>query len=880
MALNSLQTIFGPTTTTRGSTTTATSVSGNIRTITESTPVTTTRNVTDRFDNGVIDVSIIPYMRHQLLQFSAEGLRPNRRVFFYFDDEEITDSIIRTNQIILNQNASNTLVNSGFSNTDFITGNTSAGSAQIISASRFYDFINTTPSNQDNGTARERKRILQLANISGQFANNEGFLTSITGLGASIGSITINGSENLSNFFQNTSSNTVTLPPVTSVVANNYWGTNSSNTIILMTSSRVGGKAVRAYITGWDNVSRKLSLSNTLGDIITANPTVSIPTSNTSAGQISWSIPPTSANEFYTDFEGKVSGTFVVPAGQFRTGERIFRVIDAFSNDPSDATTRADYKFNSNGIKQTKNDIVINSVESTTEIVQKTRTEVIPPPPQEPIRSDPIAQTFFVEASLYPNGVFLSAIGLYVRTKDEILPLKIEIRPTVNGYPNSYDVVPGSIVSIDAERIRTSENASIETKFNFDHPVHLPPGEWAVVVKSDSLQYEVFSAELGGKIIGTNRTVSEQPYLGSFFKSQNASTWDAIQLEDLTFNLYKCKFASSGTVTLYNSLPVNNAFADVIFTHMDDVKLSNTNIRYAHSYDAGLTTTNCDIDTDIVPASRVSFYKETSNIGKYRLTATLSTTDTDVSPYLYTSGGKIIAVENYIDNAELAQTNFTITNTGSGYLPNANITLEFTGLSGTSATAYAVSNATGHIISIVGGNPGSGYTQNISLFSANSNVSSVISAANGTGATIAISSEIDSSGGPAASKYISRVATLAQGFEATDLRVFLTAYKPSGTEVLVYYKVKSPNDPEPFEDKKYTLMTQRTGSGVYSTQEGFRNSAIEYEFEPQDSSNLVSYTSGTSSYDTFNQFALKVVLLSNDTTKVPVVYDMRAIALP
>lgn len=868
MALNSTQTIVGRTSSTS-------SVQGNIRTITESTPVTTISNVTDRFDNGVLDVSIIPYMRHQLLQFSAEGLRPNRRVFFYFDDVEVTDDIVRPNEIVLTQNASNTIVNSGFSNTDFLTGNTSGGSAQVIAASRFYDFVNASPSQQDDGSAKERKRILRLANVSGQFANSEGFVTSITGRGASIGAITVSGGETLSNFFENTSSNVVTLPQSAAVIANNYWGTTGVNTIILMTNSRVGGQAVRARIRGYDNVSRKLYLANTLGDIITSNPTVSVPTTNTSSGQISWTIPTNSNNEFYTDFEGKIAGTFVVPAGQFRTGERVFRIIDAFDNDPADATTRADYKFNSNGIKQTKNDIVINRVESTTKIVQTTRTETV-----QQTSNDPIAQTFFVDARQHPNGIFLSAVGVYVRSKDQILPLKIEIRPTVNGYPNSNDVVPSSSVSIDAERITVSENASIETKFYFDNPVYLAPGEWALVVRSDSLNYEVFTAELGGKIIGTNRIVSEQPYLGSFFKSQNASTWDAIQLEDLTFNLYKCVFASSGTTTLYNATPVVNAHADIIFTHLDDVKISNTGIRYSHSYDAGSSSSNYDIDTDIVPSQRVSFYDQSSNVGKYRLTATLSTSDTDVSPILYTSGGKLIAVENYIDNASLAQTNFTITNTGSGYNANANIALELTGLAGSGASAYALSNSTGHIVTIVGGSVGSGYTQNISLYSANSNVGSSITAASGTGATISISSELDPSGGPATAKYISRVVTLAQGFEASDLRIFLTAYKPSGTDILVYYKVKSPNDPEPFADKNYTLMSQRTGSGVYSTQEGFRNSAIEYEFEPSDSDNVISYTTSTSSYDTFNQFAIKIVLLSNDTTKVPVIYDMRAVALP
>ena len=75
-------------------------------------------------------------------------------------------------------------------------------------------------------------------------------------------------------------------------------------------------------------------------------------------------------------------------------------------------------------------------------------------------------------------------------------------------------------------------------------------------------------------------------------------------------------------------------------------------------------------------------------------------------------------------------------------------------------------------------------------------------------------------------------------------------------------------------------MAQRTGAGVYSSQEGYRNSAIEYEFEPVDAANVISYSTSTSSYDTFNQFAIKIVLLSDDTTKVPVVYDMRAVALP
>ena len=44
--------------------------------------------------------------------------------------------------------------------------------------------------------------------------------------------------------------------------------------------------------------------------------------------------------------------------------------------------------------------------------------------------------------------------------------------------------------------------------------------------------------------------------------------------------------------------------------------------------------------------------------------------------------------------------------------------------------------------------------------------------------------------------------------------------------------------------------------------------------------NSVSYTSGSTAFNTFKTFAIKVVMSSDDTTDVPKVRDLRAIALP
>ena len=58
-----------------------------------------------------------------------------------------------------------------------------------------------------------------------------------------------------------------------------------------------------------------------------------------------------------------------------------------------------------------------------------------------------------------------------------------------------------------------------------------------------------------GKLdVGGSRLVSEQPHLGVLFKSQNNTTWNAIQSQDLKFTLYRAEFTTSsdGTLALTN----------------------------------------------------------------------------------------------------------------------------------------------------------------------------------------------------------------------------------------------------------------------------------------------------------------------------------------
>ena len=53
--------------------------------------------------------------------------------------------------------------------------------------------------------------------------------------------------------------------------------------------------------------------------------------------------------------------------------------------------------------------------------------------------------------------------------------------------------------------------------------------------------------------IGSNRTISSQPYAGVLFKSQNGSTWTTEQNEDIKFTIKRAEFSQvTGTVHLAN----------------------------------------------------------------------------------------------------------------------------------------------------------------------------------------------------------------------------------------------------------------------------------------------------------------------------------------
>jgi len=152
------------------------------------------------------------------------------------------------------------------------------------------------------------------------------------------------------------------------------------------------------------------------------------------------------------------------------------------------------------------------------------------------------------------------------------------------------------------------------------------------------------------------------------------------------------------------------------------------------------------------------------------------------------------------------------------------------------------------------------------------------------------------SGGNAKAKYITKKVTLADGQDAEDIRVYVTAYRPPGSNISVYYKILHREDSDTFDKARYIPMSFTTEAG-FTSSTAFSSSEIiddfkEYTFVVPNysndyisganttNSNIIEYrNSAKSRFVGFKYMAIKVVLTSTTTTNPPRLDDIRVIAL-
>ena len=803
-------------------------------------PSTITQSLGDR----VIDVSIIPYMRDRGILFTCSDFKPTTELFGFFDNISVNKYIARANKFTLSSNNLGYITQSGNAEkvnvTNTATSTVNATAFVVRTSNREAFVVNLSPSTLLNGATM---------NLVGQSSGT---------------TIKIDGYDHYSGFVTSATSNTIVLS-VDATSANNT-GDYAGSTVYIVSGTGAGQSAtVSSYTAG----TRTLTIVGT------------------------WTTTPTSSSIYSignltTTSAGDVAGVFNIPNGVFRIGEKNFRLIDTSSGDIGSSSTNGDATFFAQGIlQQTENTIISATVPTIQRVAVKDDRVVTTTAVTERVVGwyDPLAQTFLVSPSNYPQGIFLSKARFCFKTKDPTVPVTLQVRSVVNGYPSTSLIYPYSTVTLTPDKVKTTTSPNLDdatkyTEFVFDSPLFLQPGEHCFVLLSNSNKYETYSAEIGKLDTVSGRQISEQPYQGSLFLSQNGSTWTAEQNSDLMFRLFRYTFDTGTTQTQFNvNYPSANTVYDLMHLIATGISVENTSITYQFNSEKAVTGGK----TGFLPFTPLTDYPMTDGNGRRVLTttanttltvrATMATSNPDIAPFIDTSRISLIAVENIINDLPLSNSDIVLSSGGTGYSTNANAVVTITGGGGSGATAAAV--VTNNVVtSVYLTAAGSGYetSPTITLVDANTTP--------GTGVTITYNGEDKKSGGNSNVRYITRKVNLADGFDSGDLRVYLTAYKPSGSNIRVYYKLLSISDPDAFEDKNYQLMTQLDNANFVSTS---YNDYRELKFAPGvggTANNSVSYTSGSTSFSNFRTFAIKIVLTGTSTTDVPKVRDFRAIALP
>lgn len=575
---------------------------------------------------------------------------------------------------------------------------------------------------------------------------------------------------------------------------------------------------------------------------------------------------------------GIFSGEFRIPSNTFTVGTKSLVLCDS-STDPmaTNLKTYAIASFTASGLSTTEqNTIISTQVPRVTQTRQTQTQDIVTSRIVETVRPftrpavDPIAQTFFISDNV--NGVLLSKLDVYFQSKSTTAPITLEIREVSNGYPGET-IVPFSTVTLDPKDVNISSDGSAPTEFKFSSPVYLKNStEYCFVLlpAGNDVNYEVWVSELGQNQIGTTQRIDKQPYSGVLFVSANNRTWTAIQNEDVKFTMYQSNFSTgvTGTLELSNTPMDYISFSSIVTAvEVGDVV----------TFKLGGTTHGTGV---------VKYYDTVNNIAKVEMTSGNSQVGDDVVVSTVTRG-VVGSIGNKAVNAispTLGYLNFNNTNTAWEYkmYTTAGAPGTYTSLAPSGTTELPAELKTFSVSTTA-----DTFMLRSTFTTQNSNISPVFDISKM--ACVVVNNYVNNdvtnettNTGSAYSKYISRKVVLDDGQEADDLRIYLTADLPAGASVKVYGKFLNDTDATAFDDRPWLLMTE---TAPLNTQ-GFK----EYYYTiPTVTSPVTAPAGGLSSstgvytystnYSTFKTFAVKIVLLSSSTSSVPIVRDMRAIAM-
>ncbi len=576
---------------------------GQVRSGIETTLQSTveTHNMGDR----IVGISMIPFIRSRPVSISIQNMKPNAKLYGFFDNENVT-SFIRQADIFNLTITQQTLTDNGpieLSPNQLETPGASAasdsgriwdGATDAVQAFGFGDIIrnsthtatavtnvsftgtggsDTTSAQVTVASVDEIKpgHHIQLSSLTGTtelnftVSRNNNYVvtavdssTKIVTIGAIGGGRLDDGSNSLTSSGAQTG--TLQRLQASAHIATQGPGTSTARDVFV--TNVLNGFAVGETVNG------------TIAKISNGKVNITMVVSSINGSTVTTSAPTmkTNSSDMITNANGQFVGVFYIPNTEevrFRTGERLLRLIDNINNSTEFGlwSTKGEREYNATGIAEEREQTILNirkahfqrdykeetqTVNRTVYGAVQTSTRPIasafvadppPPPPDPPQRHDPLAQTFL---NVGQEGAFVTSVDLFFSVKGT-RPVTVQITDTIDGFPSNKVM---SEVTLEIDDINVSDDASSATRFTFPSPVYLKDDiNYAILIKVDEPGTRVFFSEVGGTNLTDSRLISANPLTGTLFLSQNGQTWTPHQTRDVKFTLYRADFDISGTGT-------------------------------------------------------------------------------------------------------------------------------------------------------------------------------------------------------------------------------------------------------------------------------------------------------------------------------------------
>ena len=599
---------------------------------------------------------------------------------------------------------------------------------------------------------------------------------------------------------------------------------------------------------------------------------------------------PSGSTALISDSNGVIEGSFFIPntsSLRFRTGKRTFYLWDDKATAASNAISKAYGSYIAKGTLETIETVVTRRVVRPTDRFNGGDNDFR--------WADPVAQSFIFDNS---EGAFITSVDIAFQSASSTLPIRCQIRPMRNGLPTT-EIIAEKYLNASAFVGKTSNtpsfsNSSTYVTFTFDEPVRVNNNEeYCIVLVTDSNDYNVWTAVAGDFLVGDKtRRLMQQPTLGSFFKSQNGSTWTPDQSRDMMFRLKRAKFSTStGTayfenVDLPKELLPNNPLITTNGSANIDINCPNHGLIVGDKTTiAGAPTTNGIAAASINGQRTVT---KVYNKDWFAINAAANATSSGIG-----GGSSITAYHNYTFNeyytsinnqtyqstvltfADKTTTGRSIAGSETAYIRDAAFNSFYPNTLVKKDNIAMIASNENETANLSGKNS---YTLKATLSTTNDYVSPVIdlqrlsltgigkaidnpssSPATGFNVPLNFVAETDNLNGSVEAKHVTIPVTLEN--EAVGLKVIMAVNRPSDATVDLYYKLINSGDDTSFDDTAWIKAT------IEETIQSDENPALFRDYQYQIEANP------------FTRYMLKIVMTSKNQAKYPTIKDLRVIAL-